>query len=326
MVGPAEPLTEDRDGSVFTASGDREYVQKYRVKSFYKSISKDDVCRAVGIPLPWSVYTPFSPVLKADLAALLVETSATPQVKDDWQYWIVTCRYSTRVPEEGPPKAPNVTKHGHEPDGTQNQPWKKRARIEWDYEVINEAFPKDLAGVPYVDTVGIPINPPPTRPVACQVLLVRKNFQTFNPKQYAKWGFAINSGLWCGFDPKTVKCYPVKPKLEWLGKIPFWEVHMKFVFLPDIITGAGRDRTWQTSILMRGGYEKKAINGGAEEPWPIFMQGKSGLRATTPQLLDELGHVTTAATPYYKPFRDYQELDFNLLLNESEVLDAAVYP
>lgn len=321
VVGPAEPLTEDRDGSAFTASGDRDYTQKYRVKALYKTVSKDDVCRAVGIPAPWSKYVPFSVGLKADAASLLVDISASPQVKDDWQFWVVTCRYSTRLPASGPPKLPNSTKLGFETDGTQNKPWLERPEAEWDDETINEAFPKDLTGKPYLDTAGIPLNPPPTRPVSCPVLFVRKNLETYSPDTYGRYAYAINSDSWLGYAPKTVKCYPVKAKLAWRGSIPFWMANFKFVFLPKIITGDGRNRTWQTSVLSKGIMELKSINGQPKKA--EFIYTRTG-RATVPQLLSKEGAYTT--TPYYIPFTDYQELPFNQLINQTEIQNLAVYP
>lgn len=338
VIGKARPLHEERDGNAFNATGERRYVQKYLVQLGHKTAGKDDACKAPGIPRPWSPYVPFSQGLAADQAALVVDISARQKLADDWQFWVVTVTYSTNVGDAGPPQGGlTATGLGSDLVGAQNEPWKKRPRVEGDNEVIQMAFGCDLDGKKYVDTAGQFFNPPPQRRVACPVFMIYRNEKIVDFRadvlKMSRYAFAINSDVWGGFQPKLLQMYPIQYRLEWFGKIPYLAKTYKIVVFPESMKSTYRDKAvktpwnWQTKILSRGLYEI-GVGTDPTKPVPIFMP--FGGRATTPQLLDKDGKSKKSdgrpVDPYYIDFKDFPELSFASILPSDILQTVGVYP
>lgn len=316
-------LLFESEGTPFDAHGNREFTQVYRVIVSSKDVGPVEVVQAPCIPSPFSPYV--SPLGRAsDLAARLVNTRAARELRDDFQCWLVTCRYSTSVPDGGIPLVPTLY-----PDvalGTQNEPWREPVSIEWDSEIDNEAPMYDLDGKAYVNSAGQPFTPAPIFPVSYPVLVITRNQRVFDHDTAARFSYAVNKDIFLNNPPGTCQSLPPRAKLEYRGSIPFYRVVYRVriktqtypnpagVELPPI-----RD-IWQPTLLDAGLYAKSKIGtlGFAITLGTLVPIYRGGFPITHPALLNGSGGeavpVAGVVPQYFLKFRRYPPRDLNPLL------------
>lgn len=249
-MGPSTP---------FNADGSRDYTYNYMVR-VRLPVTEVEACAAPGIPLPFSIHP-------KDLAALCVQHSAKKQDNEDWGIWVVTVRFSTRLPPGGPPSTGGQGEFNG-PDqskGGQNNPEWEPPEIEWDSDTITRPMPngKDLGDEPlgqppkaFLNAAGQPFTPPPVFEFMVPVLAITRNELGFNHKTAAQYGFAVNKDEFLGYPPKTVQCMPPKAKRAYRGNIAYWRVSYRLRF--GIMGDNGKPIPWEpVEILNQGLMELK---------------------------------------------------------------------
>lgn len=229
-VGPQE-LISSRKGTPFIKAGQpRTYTLFFRVIVNTPNIGPNEIClRCQGIngcPSPYQMYiTPDA--TEYDWSAFLINMYAEKEIKDDWQFWIITCEYSSDLPTGGIP--PN-TGFGIQLFGPQNNPSLWLPTFEWDAETVTLAPPYDMNGRAFLNSSGQPFSPSPTFEYARPVLVMKRNQLNFSRAIATNFAYAINSDLFLGAAPGTVRLSPIRAVQAIFGQLSYWECTYRFVF------------------------------------------------------------------------------------------------
>lgn len=333
----------DSDGTPWSSDGHRDYDSVFKVIVADPNFGPVEVVQAPCVPRPYSPYV--SPNGRSsDLAAVLVSYRARREHTDDWQSWIVTCHFSTRVPDGGVP-LDKVTTTPDKLIGTQNQPWLERPTLEWDEETENFAPQYDLDGRPYRTSAKMPFSPAQTFSERYPVLVITRNQQKFNDTTSAKYENAVNSQRFLNNPAETCQCISARGRLEYRGTVPYYRcvyrIRIKTREIPELEKIDGTDNayqqtgnltadgfpvlereTWQPLISDAGLYQLGdrfyfdgiILTKDSNTPVPITAYGHP---VTQPVLLDgkgkQLAPGSTTKAVWLK-FRQYEALDLNKLL------------
>lgn len=344
VIPPSNPLSalfesvdeifSGRSGTPFSMDGKREYVKNFRVIVKNKYIGPMAVCAAPYIPLPYSIYQSGNG-LEFDLLALLVNKQAKLQNEDDWKVWIVTCTYSTVMPEGGAPTDPGDPGVPGSPEtggrGAANNPELEPPDIEWDFEVVQKPLSEDLEKQAFLNTAKDPITPAPVFEVAYPVLSITRNQNSFDWEEARKYAFALNSDKFLNAEPGQAQCLPPRGRMTFRGPLKYWRVSYKIRFNFDDTTrenfpsepvlpvGQTYKVGWHPRFLNVGVHE--LIFPGPNDPPRLKKRAISdgGQITTEPQLLDRNGRrilpdADGKVTPYYLTFRVYPSVPFAPLL------------
>jgi len=297
------------DGTPFVASHVRTYKRQFRVIVDNPLGESNQICSAVGIPLPFAPYTGGGTTY--DLSALCVKISAALQVPEDRFHWIVTCEYSSEMPEGGP----SACSYGIDAIGPQNEPEKEPWIIGWEPEVITKAYERDMSGNAFTSSAGKPFKPAPTFQMARAVITFTRNQLTFGREQITQYSFAVNSDFFLGSPPGTAQCMPPTGKLMFRGATSYWRVTWKVKFGgPDPSYDDGIEMFTPVQILDQDTYRIQDIIGSPDlgTQVPILRQG---VPVTDPLLLDGNGQPLEGIDigPQYRSFDIYRTLPFNAL-------------
>lgn len=301
LIRNVKELPYGRTGVPFDAtSTHRNYLRRFRVMVNSPLAGPVTVCFAGDIPRPFS---PYSTDGESDLLALCIGIDANQEHDNDWQSWIVNCKYSTDVPLTGPYDFLSPDGQG----GDQNNPEHEPPEISWDWEIEQRALAKDLDGKPIVNSATQTFTPAVTFEIGHAILNYTRNEVFFDAKRANKFCYVTNSDVFLGCPPGTVLCYPPRASRVFKGKMNYWKVHYKFRFGRQLEDGTFE--TIQPVLLDQGmcrlvnGKEKqfvKVVGGGALgallgaganvpilEPVPIL--GRGGIPITQPVMLDGKG-------------------------------------
>lgn len=215
-----DELFAGRGGTPWTATGERNYVRRYRVIVKDKNLSEVDVIRCPGLPIPGSFFVTSN---SFDLLAFVASIDAKQEHEDDWQNWIVEYKYSTRPPPGG------------FPTNDPNKPELEPPDMEWDSDVVHYSPRWDLDGNLFRNRANQPFKPAPQFQRGHTVLAITRNELGFNAALAARYNFAVNSDTFLGALPGTVQCQPPKAKMMFRGNIRYWRVsyRLKFGYLID---------------------------------------------------------------------------------------------
>lgn len=331
-----------RSGMPFRSDGSRDFVRKFIVKVFNTSLGADAICQAPGLPLPFSPYV-CEDGAEFDLAAVMVEISAVPADPASRKVWIVTCNYSTRVPEGG---VPEFTRMGSIFTGTQNNPDLEPPEIDWDFEVVQRAPIRDLDGEAYVTSANQPFIPAPQFEAARNVLVYTRNELDFSRAYASQYNFALNSDTFLGAAPGTAQCLPIRAKRMHRGRLAYWRVTCRIRFglakykeSTNKVQGSSNSgllsatgglgalapeppatelESFQPEILDAGTLEIQKTLGipWYKHPVPIW---RHGVQVSAPVLLDGAGSVSLPDAdgkikPHYRKFRQFQSQPFARLI------------
>jgi hypothetical protein len=305
-------IEQTRDGTSFQSSLHRNYRRQFRVIFDSPITGTETACSAPGIPLPFSPYSTGEGI-EFDLASLCVKTSATMQVPDDRMIWIVTCDYSTEMPEGGP----SVASFGNDPAGTQNHPENEPWTIGWEPEVISRARQWDLDGFAFTASSGKPFKPAPTIETARPVLTFSRNQLEFGRTDIITYSYAVNSDDFLGAPPGSAQCLPPTAKLMWRGNIMYWRVTWKIRFGNEDLTFndvGGYEQFSPMRLLDQDTFHRQNAEGAPGEGQPVPIIGLNGQTAVDPLLLDGLGQVLPyGGNPVFLRFNVYPSKPFNAL-------------
>ena len=325
-----EEITDTRVGTPFTVDNIRTYERRWLVVVNNKEMGASMVCRAPGLPAPWSPYMSADGT-EFDELAVMVNLSARKFLADEFYHWIVTAQYSTEVPEGG---IPALTMLGADAKGSQNEPWLERPIVEWDWDESTDTPSRDLDGKPYTNSANMPFTPAPAFPAARSVLVIRRNERGWSRELATQYAYAVNADTVAGAEPGTVRCIPPRAKPMNRGRLQFYEVTYRLVFnLPKMNDrkesgvesreaaekGKLELQTWQPEILDQGTHQLQTILGVpyASQPVPIFRYGHP---VTRDVLLDGVGREavknekTGRVDPHFLKFRQFHKQKFRPIL------------
>lgn len=326
-----EELIDTRYGSPFNmGEGPREYTRVWLVVVNDRTLGAGMICRAPGIPAPWSSY--MSPDgIEFDDLAVLVRLEAKRKEDDTHYHWIVTATYSTNVPEGG---IPALTAFGSDTRGSQNQPWLERPVIEWDWEETTETPSRDLDGKPYVNSAKMPFAPAPTFPASRSVLVIHRNERSWSRDLASKYAHAVSSDVFAGAAPGCAQSYPPRCKMMNRGSLQFYRITYRIRFgLPKLndlsVPGAPLNREaaekkllelqpFQPEILDQGTHQLQTIPGSPFEGKPVQIH-RYAHPVTRDVLLDGAGRelrpdLLGRIIPQFIKFRRYHSMPFRPII------------
>lgn len=310
-----DEMMGESSGTPFVMGGDRTYIQKFLVQTRVRGLHPIHITRAPYLPIGGAPYvTPYD----YDLLAILRKKSAEPQTKNDWQNWIVTCEFSTKIKTK-------------QEDSSQNQPELERPDVEWDFDTIKISPQRDLAKKPLLNSANMPFSPPPTFDVGVPVLNIVRNELAFNVQKAQTYAYALNNATFLGYPELTVQCLPPKAKQMWKGSYRFWKITYKLRFAPQVqnlafdpdlpedpITNPKKVYyPWQPRLLDQGMYrlDDDPASPRLGKPTPIWAMGHP---VHHPVLLDGVGQEADESPPLprFIDFAFYPSRDFTALLVE----------
>lgn len=331
-----DELIDTQPGKPFSKDGVRTYTRRFKVVTNDRELGSSYVCGADGIPRPFSVYQT-ADGREFDLYALLVDYDVSRKEQDGHYHWIVTCNYSTEVPEDGVPADAEI---GREPAGWHNEPWNRPAVIKWDWEETTWSPPADLDGRPFCNSARQPFSPPPTFPIARLVLVVEQNELHYDAQTAAMYAYAVNTKNFLHAAPGCAQCLPIRSERRNLGPVPYFKNTYRIRFnlpklldavpdVPMIVLGFSfGDRvvediwnglqSFQPMILDQGFCKLQQVTGApfGNQPVPIF---RPGSQTTQALLLDGTGQPAKPngsgkLAPTYLGFRVFRSMDFTFIL------------
>lgn len=282
FVKPAEEMFENREGTPFNGqSFDRDFTVDFLVQVKIPGVTELIVCQCPGLPLPWTPHP-------SDLAALCIRLSGKRKEKNDWQFWIVTAKYSTTMPRGGP-----LSQKG-DPDSTpdnpksdQNNPENDPPDIEWDFEQYQWAPEYDLDRKAFVNSAQQPYAPAKTFEFADQVLMISRNELNFNRKVASQFSMSVNNAPFLDAEPGTVLCMPIKGRVMWRGSIMFWRVSYRLRFGTQSLDGSLR--AWDPIELLDAGLMEIKPVAGQKDKFELVNIKNNGVAVSQPVCLDGQG-------------------------------------
>jgi hypothetical protein len=292
----ASILSVDEMGNRREASldsrGQRRYTRVFVVITDDPCITSGDVGNAGGLPL---MFDPL--IVPNNLAADQFFTDAGARVteirpREDSENpyrWEVEIHYDSNCPDAD--------------QGTPD-PLDRAPIYAWDNEVVEEPVVIDLDNNRIMNSAATPFNPPPTRPVAYDVLTITR-YERDYPANAADFAFATNVDTFMGYDPglarmDPIKAVPVQENAEDLFKVTYTIRFRGPSGFIDAATG-GDFSPWNFIPLDHG--PKVLKNGKA-------VAAKDGYGSGIDVLLDGRGNKIDDPTPddaVYLQFRTCKE-------------------
>ena len=275
-----------REGSPFDSMNhEREYTRKWLVVVNDRRLSAAQVCFAPGVPRPYTPYIDKTGMIH-DMHALLGKLDGRQPDENDWQRWIVTGKYSTKVIDTKGDK------------GTDNRnPEMDPPDISWDYQETQEAPALDLDKKPFFNSALQPFAPAPTFPVGYRVLNYTKNQLDFDPLVADDYTFSVNSDKFMGMPPGSVLCLPPRAQMIIKGGgggagknqhngMMYWRVSYRLKFQRK--DADGKYETWQPKVLDQGISE---LVGRPEQPAQLLFAGALGIANDAVKVKEVLVHM-----------------------------------
>jgi hypothetical protein len=218
--------------------------------------------------------------------------------------WIVTLEY-------GPFDVLNLLGSSHINQGLID-PLDAAWQVYWSTAKYERFKPQDVSDPPnpFVNTAGGPLlNPPPfeeTRPV----LKLIHNEQNYNQSYADIYKDTVNSDVFLGYPPNTVKCMDITGERRWDADWGWaWQVTYIFEFRDD------DDGNGYYEMVPSLGYMQKA--NGVGLPVPILVNGQQPSDAVP---LQENGAYSPPADPYLIQFQLFPMIAFESLNIPQDIL------
>lgn len=308
LYGTCGELSAGRSGVFFDRNRERTYTRRFLVQLAQKDAATVAACQHPDLPLPWSSYVS-SLDAEYDLLSLLVRMKAEQEGDEgSWYNWIVTCEYSTQMPEGGPQSTKN------------DNPEQDAPEVDWEPYEHQWCPRKDLLGKAFVNSSGQPYTPAYSEDIGHQVLVYSRNEMGFNRNKAKICAFATNSKPFLGAPRDRAQCLPVRAKMMFRGPLTYWRVTYRIRFWNDLIGDAEDD--WQPRVLDAGMMEKKFVplqGKNVQKLMPIILD--NGLCAHQPVLLDGNGKRQQAVDangqliPKFNKYKTRHSMDLNVLLS-----------
>lgn len=315
-----------RSGTAFDGMNNvRQYTRQFRVMTNQIDLYPVEVCQHPALPQPWEPLRN-SRGFTRDPYARMIKSSADREHgsgQQEWKPWIVTCEYSTAMPEGGP--TTRFWGWPNNPYGCQSDPALIPPVWYWEEEVVQYALPRDLDGRAFLNSANAPISPAPTFPVSFPVLVIIKNEYKWDRYKVDRFSGAVNSKTYMNMPPGSIQLVnSPKPITMWWGGLKFYRVTYKMRFKSTQLFLAD-DRTFQARFMDAGFHRKAKISLAGipitNLPTPLL---RINSQTSTPILLDLQGQPKKPETtgsnvgrilPEYVQFRTSTEVDFNEIID-----------
>jgi len=215
-------------------------------------------------------------------------------------YTIVTVEYEAEV---------SVDSNGQ--PNPNNSPINDPPVVEWSDESSNEPIDKDWNNVPIVNVNHEPIQGV-TVDIADPVLVVTKNFATYNPHLIHAYRMATNSDVFASFPAGTARLIGSSAKLVVSGSQRYWQVTGRFKFRYPYGQNATSEKAWYFRTKNEG--FKIRLDPGDDAEDAVHAKDAEDNKVVTPVLIKEDGTLETdPAAAHFLEFQRYGSLPFNAL-------------
>lgn len=185
-------------------------------------------------------------------------------------------------------------------------------QVRWSSAKYEQFCNFDNQGKKICNTAGDPFDPTLKRDDSRPVLTVVQNQEFFDIGSVQQYKDAVNSDVFLGFVPNTVKCQDITAERMYSADWGYyWQVTYVFEIRPIVYASDGKtviSNGWTELVLNAGTRELKM---GATDQTPILINGAP---ITTPVLLSQSGQsfIGTGVRPveYYVPFNLYPQIPF----------------
>ena len=251
----------------------RTYTRQFRAVTNNATIGP----LAVREALPVSIGNSFVSRGDIDKGSFCQEITVTCTDTDGKQ-WDATATY-------GPYDAANQPQN----------PTLRPLKITWSSTVREKVLVADSDGNAVLNSAGDPFDPPVVVDEYYPVVTIGRAEMTNDPALNFKYRSAINSDVFLGADPGTVKCVPIEAELAFDQDIG-WYYNKTYRFEFD-------QGGWNKGSLDQG---LRSLAGGIVSP--IFAKG---VAITEPALLDGSGKaLPVSGAPVFLDFKRYASLPF----------------
>lgn len=213
-----------------------------------------------------------------------------------WRFWWLEVTYTNR------PADTNVDDDGD--DDPLNDP----VEIDWDSGEGKETIRKDLDDKPIVNSAYDRFDSDPEIDVPRPVLVITKNFATFDGSTAYQYIGVVNSSEWQGAAAGTLLLRRIRARKQIRNGTKYWPVTFEFAYDP---------KGWQLDILDQGYTEVYLTTGGELKKRAIKVNGEDAKKAQPLNgigfALDIDGLKNGTVDPVFLTFRVREEKDFNQL-------------
>lgn len=244
------------------------------------------------------------------------------QEAEDAKQWLATFSYG--------PFDINHEIGSSEATNGSNNPLEKAPEATWTGTIQETSYPNDINGVPFLNTVGDPIENPPKREESRQTLTFIRNEATYNENYAQSFRQTVNLNTFLEFPPGCAKCKMITGKRIYTADFGYyWEVVYEFEFrvikqtIPatfDPITGqSNNDGSTQIfgfqDRVLNAGF-RQIVNGNATQ---ITVSGSPVSSAVAlssegvPLNIGVTDNPDNAPEPFFLTFNQYFSSDFDQL-------------
>jgi hypothetical protein len=196
--------------------------------------------------------------------------------------------------------------------------------VRWASQKYERACQFDRAGNPIRNTVGDEFDPPLKRDDSRPILTIVQNEPNFDIGRVQSFKDTVNSDVFLGFDPNTVKCQDITAERVYHADWGYyWRVTYEFEIRPIYIPKGSTtpvDVGW-TELVLNAGYRYLSVATG--NPAPVLVQGAP---VSAPVALTQAGQYVPAASPYYLAFDIYPASEFAGLPIDQTLLSVGSSP
>lgn len=261
-----------------------DWKRTYTRRWFLRVNDKNDSAYTVIQGMPVRPGTVYSVNGDTDPGAFVRRMSAVCR-DDNGLEWVGTAEY-------GP----------YDPNQFAQKPTERRLKVNWLSDQVESILDVDKDGAAILNSAGDSYEPALTEERSRPMLQIVRCQRTFNARIAQEFSDAVNSVLWMGADPFTVRCKPITGSLMWdADDGDYWEATYQFMY---------NAKGWLRKILDAGKREIKVVS-GTSHLTPIL---KGGVPVSDPVPLDGKGKaLAVGGTPVVREYHGLPERDFGVL-------------
>lgn len=244
----------------------------------------------------------------------ILAADGLPQIGDRFGFTYLVCKRQGAANRVGPIYTiVTITYEGEigidsegKPD-PQQTPINNPPVIDWSDEASNEPIDQDWDGNNIATFNGEPINGV-TVDIADPVLVVTKNFATYNPHIIHAYRMATNSDTFASFAPGTARLIGAPAKLMGTVNNLYWQVTARFKFRYPYNTTS--EKAWYARVRHEGFLVRNSVL-LTDTSHALDAEGN---KVVKPVLLTEDGYrEDDASAAHWLEFKRYDSLPFNAL-------------
>ncbi len=209
-------LYPERNGTPQLWNGGRKYTRYFLIESFDKNVGPKTICLHPDLPKIGDAYESSNKAEKDDFALCYEKNAA--QDGDDWNRWIVTVNYDSRI---------QVIR-------SLDDPTLEELEYSWEGATLTRSHDRDRKGRPYLNPAGQPYTPAPTFPDGYAVLTLSRTVKSINYHAIAAYTKSVNKYPFLDAPPGMVQVDSISAAPDRIGVGRYVRITMKLAFHPDI--------------------------------------------------------------------------------------------